>query len=427
MAVTETVFAFDTISAGNPSYNAADELDWMWQWMNRRNGVFLALDSSLAVTADGVGNVLTQNGVCALNGRTYKLAGGPQTTALTPLPASGFRTAYAVVVRFTAASATGTVVTIAGSTIANPGPAVNPSIVSATDVLLAYVLAVNTAGTIAYTVTDARYGVGILPVTTGSPITLTAWAVDGLDINATTNPFIVNLPQASTCTGEVLRLVNSSTASTGLVKIVPFSGDRIGPMGNNVAAYLSNYDQSGWFNTKQALTIMSDGTNWVVLSGQFMPEPGSVDAAGSQYFLGKLRHLPLGNTTSRLAANHQPTVTGWSSAFQVTGSFGVPSGAKAVRARIRIGLNPNAANTNSTLAVSFSDNTSSTPGFDTAQPGAELQVTNGTSTSTSSITSELDIPLNSLGRFYIYTWDLTNITSGQAQVIVSIVGYYMGD
>src|SRR6185369_10485587 len=112
--------------------------------------------SALAVTSDGLGNVLTQNGVCYLSGRSYKLTGGPSTTTLTPAPASGFRTAYAVVVRFTPAALTGTVTIIAGSTIANPGPAVNPSIVAATDVLLAYVLAVNTGGTIVWTVTDAR-------------------------------------------------------------------------------------------------------------------------------------------------------------------------------------------------------------------------------------------------------------------------------
>lgn len=231
MAVTETVFAFDTISAGNPQYNAAAELDWMWQWNERRDGVFLSLDSALAVTADGVGNALIQNGVCDLGGRTYKLAGGPQTTALTPLPASGFRTAYAVVVRFTVSSASATVVTIAGSTIANPGPAVNPSIVTATDVLLAYVLAVNVAGTITYTVTDARYGHGVMSLST-SPYTINGNGGPYTFLVTTgASAFTLNLPTAASMIGQTITIVKTDNGA-GVLNVVPNGTDVVGALGN---------------------------------------------------------------------------------------------------------------------------------------------------------------------------------------------------
>jgi hypothetical protein len=163
MAVSETVFGFDQISANNPQYTAAQTLAWLWQTLRRNDGVAQDLDLALAVTSDGLGNVLTQNGAAFLSGRSYVLSGGPQTTAMTPAPASGFQTSYAIVVRFVTATAVGTITSIAGSTIANPGPPVNPSIVAATDILLAYVKAVNTAGTIVYTVTDARTFCGIGP------------------------------------------------------------------------------------------------------------------------------------------------------------------------------------------------------------------------------------------------------------------------
>lgn len=419
---TETVYAFDAISANNPQYTSADQIDWMWQWQKRANGVFGGLDSALIVTSDGIGGVNVASGVCALGGRTYKLSSGPVNKVMTPLPASGFRTAYAIVVRFTVGTATGTIVPIAGSTIANPGPAVNPSIVSATDTLLAYVLAVNTAGTIVYTVTDARTYVNqnsYVQLTSGSPYTTVAFALDTIDVIATTNPYIVNLPQASICPGYALRILNSSTASTGLVKIVPFSGEKIGPMAANVAAYLSNWDQSGFFNTKQSLSLVSDGVGWVVLGGQFNPEPGSVDVAGSQYFLGKLHHLPLGNTTDRRVVSGASTPSsGFSSAVQVTGTVGVPVGAKAVKALAQLSTTSGG---NLAKILQFSDNSSSTPA-NTAHPTIIVQINNQTAGQVTTGSSEIDIPLNSSGQFFSYS-----STAGSWTYTVTIMGYYMGD
>src|SRR6478609_10222310 len=143
---------FTTFGYDGPSYTSANEIDWMNQMAGRAAGVVPGEDLGMVCTSDGLGNVLTQNGVCVLGGRVAVLTAGPATTAIPSLPASGFRTAYAVVVRFNTSTQTTSIVIIAGSTIANPGPAVNPPIVAATDTLLAYVLVVNTGGTNAYTV-----------------------------------------------------------------------------------------------------------------------------------------------------------------------------------------------------------------------------------------------------------------------------------
>jgi hypothetical protein len=88
-------------------------------------------------------------------------------------------------------------------------------------------------------------GMGTSSLTTGSPYSLAAWSYQKLLINATTNPYIVNLPQASTCVGYRVDIVNASAASTGLVEIVPYSGDAIGKLAANVKVYLQNVDQSG--------------------------------------------------------------------------------------------------------------------------------------------------------------------------------------
>jgi hypothetical protein len=151
---TITTFAYDSV-AGVPSYTSGNIIDWLYQSTARPNGVIPGADAGLNVTTDGVGNVLIDNGVCTLAGRIAVLNAGPQTTALSPLPANGFRTSYAIVMRYNTLTQTTAIVAIAGNTIANPGPAVNPSIAPLTDILLAYVLAVNT-GSILYTVTDAR-------------------------------------------------------------------------------------------------------------------------------------------------------------------------------------------------------------------------------------------------------------------------------
>ena len=62
----------------NPQYTSNQQLNWLWQALRRNDGVLQDLDLALAVTSDGVGNALTQNGVAFLTGRSYVLSGGPQ-------------------------------------------------------------------------------------------------------------------------------------------------------------------------------------------------------------------------------------------------------------------------------------------------------------------------------------------------------------
>src|SRR6185369_12820001 len=137
-----------------------------------------------------------------------------------------------------------------------------------------------------------------ISLTSGSPYSLVAGTTPELLINATTNPYVVNLP-AATGSGYRIRIVNTSNVITGIVKIAPATGERIQPLVGDVAAYIQNIDQSGTGFLRGSLELVDVFSGrWAVVGGQFMPEPGSVDAAGTQYFLGKLRHLPLGNTSS---------------------------------------------------------------------------------------------------------------------------------
>lgn len=513
---TITTFAYDAV-AGSPSYTSGNIIDWLYQLTFRANGVMPGSDGGLAVSTDGTGNVLVANGVCALGGRTAVLTAGPQTTAMTPLPANGFRTSYAVVMRYDTSTQTTAIVTIPGSTIANPGPAVNPSIVALTDVLLAYVLAVNT-GSIAYTVTDARTftntgtfaptgsttytasdlninsaiiapitanatiditagsiykgtrlfikntsagaynitlhfsgsvadiiipptqwasmqwdgsawvqlvtGYQYLQLTTGSsPYTLTPFIYPTVEISATTNPYVFNLPQASSCNGYKVRVVNTSSLATGLIKIVPYTGDKIGPLANNVACYLQNVDQSGWMNQQQNIELLSNGASWVVVGGQLMPEPGSVDTAGAQYYLGKLRMLPTVNATARVFSFAY--AAGWSTAKQITGLYGIPTGAKAVL--IMVLNTPTAAAAGSvSQLVAFADNNSVTPSFyQTAHPFSYVQGYGNAIAAAVSNVMHITVPLNSSGQFYVYGLNSINAQANNISVIP--LGYYMGD
>ena len=242
----------------------------------------------------------------------------------------------------------------------------------------------------------------------GSPYSLAAFSTPELFISANTNPFIVNLPSASTCYGYRIKIVNGYYGSAGLVKILPYSGQLIqfgssGP--TNAAIYLQTIDQGGQ-GMGATVDLVAQSINgvagWQVVGGNPMPEPGSVDAAGTQYYLGKLRHLPLGNTSDRTLYNGNPS-TGWNSAISVTGTKGIPAGAKAVLVK--------AAGTGTVIWAS--DNNSNTPTGTTAHPTIP-NIVGGTY-------PEIIIPLNASGQFYLYA-----LGSGGAAVI-SAVGYYMGD
>lgn len=234
-------------------------------------------------------------------------------------------------------------------------------------------------------------------------------------------PYTMSLP-ATTGSGARIRIVNGMT-TIGLMTITPNGTDKIGQAGN-VSCFLQNVDQSGNVYLFQWLEIQDVKAGyWEVTGGQLCPHQ-TVDTDGQQYHLGKLHHLPLGNTTSRTLTSTLPGASSWGVAISAAGVAGVPSGAKAVRVRIYLSVTSGAAgNVNS--AVSLSDNNSNTPTSLTAHPYsacAGIAVSGAQSFWTA---TEVDIPLNSSGQFYVYCYSQTNLIG--SSFVVSAVGYYMGD
>jgi len=267
-------------------------------------------------------------------------------------------------------------------------------------------------------------GKGFKFLTTGSPYTVTAFQYHTIFVSATTNPYIMNLPQSSTCAGYRLRVVNYSGAATGLIKVVPYTGDAIGQLAANTEVYLQNVDASA-APSLQSIELLSNGAGvWAVVSGQFCPHQ-TIDTDGNQYHLGKLHHLPLNNTNNRYVSGSVITLNSsgsWAGPYTITGSYGVPAGAKGVRARLSLSVSAT-----STLALTFfvfaSDNNSSTPNVNTAHPYVGGQFY-GQASNTFQVMGEVDIPLNSSGNCYLYP-NFTNTT--QITLGFVIVGYYMGD
>ena len=268
-------------------------------------------------------------------------------------------------------------------------------------------------------------GKGFKFLTTGSPYTVTAFQYHTIFVSATTNPYIMNLPQSSTCAGYRLRVVNYSGAATGLIKVVPYTGDAIGQLAANTEVYLQNVDGSG-APFAQSIELLSNGAGvWAVVSGQFCPHQ-TVDTDGAQYCLGKLHHLPLNNATNRVVGgavfNINSSGTWYGSALTVAGLYGVPTGAKGIRARIKSSATATGTASGYFL-LSFSDNNSNTPSEFTAHP-AVTALHDVIAGGTLQGTGEIDIPLNNSGNFYAYA-TFANTTS--VVILVTIVGYYMGD
>jgi hypothetical protein len=259
-----------------------------------------------------------------------------------------------------------------------------------------------------------------IEIATGSSYNLVGGSTPILFVNSTANPFTINLPQTATCPGYKVKIICMVWQSTGLVKIMPYTGDRIGVIPVNTAVYLQNTDQNGGEYLVQFIELVADQYGiWVVTGGQYMPEPGSADAPGSQYYLGKLRHLPLGNVSDRtIYSGVGPGSFAWlGSAIQATGVKGVPVGAKAVRVRITI------SSPSSTCGIAVSDNNSNAPSL--TSPGTSHPAFSQTIIGSSSMnmTQELDAPVNAYGQFYAY-----GISGAAAGIMtISAIGYYMGD
>ena len=208
---------------------------------------------------------------------------------------------------------------------------------------------------------------------------------------------------------------------------MPYAGDRIGVIPVNTAVYLQNTDQNGGEYLVQFIELVADQYGiWAVTGGQYMPEPGSADAPGSQYHLGKLRHLPLGNTLARVIYYSAPPPLGtWSSAIQVSGLNGVPVGAKAIRAKVLITWQANYTELGN-MEIGFSDNNSNIIFMGTSHPEIFNQGY-GLAGNSNGSSAEIDIPLSPSGQLYIYTVQLSNSIYTNDSLMVSVVGYYMGD
>jgi hypothetical protein len=267
-------------------------------------------------------------------------------------------------------------------------------------------------------------GSSYLALTTGSsPYTVTAWGYNTLEVNAITNPYVINLPSGSTCSGYRLRIINTSALATGLIKINPFAGDKIGPLPVSTAIYLQNVDQSAWANGKKEVELVSDGTGTWAVEGQWMPEPGSVDAAGSQYYLGRLRRLPLGNATSRNIGGSPGGVGTFTASSSVT-TVGVPTGAKAILARVIMSLVSTAPGTVNGVVV-FSDNITTIPTANSAHSSCSCRFLASAPAESNGAIYECVLPLDVTGKVQSYNLTQTNVTVFTSAIIV--IGYYMGD
>jgi hypothetical protein len=244
------------------------------------------------------------------------------------------------------------------------------------------------------------------------------------EITSTVNPWLFNLP-ASSGTGRRIRITCTSIVNTGLVQIAPNGTDIIGSAGN-VSCFLQNVDQSTYVYKFQFLDLVDIRSGyWAVVGGQLCPDQ-AVDTDGQQYHLGKLHHLPLGNTTSRniIALGAPPALANWSAAITGAGVLGVPAAAKGLRLRMKISAAPTAAGTVD-FAIALSDNNGNVPTIDTAHPIVQARSYLAAGPYTVGIAEEVDVPLNASGQFYTYTLTYTNATS--AQITAAIVGFYMGD
>lgn len=230
--------------------------------------------------------------------------------------------------------------------------------------------------------------------------------------------FVCNLPTAASSIGKTIRIIKIDSGA-GAIQIAPNGADVIANAGN-VSIYIGKQFRH--------ITLQAQAAGqWIVTGGEWQPAQ-AVDTNGTHLSLGRLHRLPLDNTTNRavISAAASPAESAWSAAYAVSGSFGIPVGAKAIRAKVIITIAKN-VNTGLVLDIAFSDNTANTPSRVTAHSEALAygSINIPTSTGASSIV-EIDIPLNSSGQFYIYSIIKTAALLVD-EVTVSAIGYYMGD
>jgi hypothetical protein len=235
--------------------------------------------------------------------------------------------------------------------------------------------------------------------------------------------FVFNLPSAATMLLSGPVTIVKVDSGAGAVQIAPNGTDVLANAGN-VSCYLGTQ----WQSITLAATVSGQ---WSVVGGVFIPHQ-TVDTDGTQYHLGKLKHLPLANTTNRQLYNATsggpacPAAGAYTTAIQATGNVGIPAGAKAVRVRAYLG----GATAGSGVAfanVAFTDNNGNAPTTHTAHPALYAYGETGAAGHVVATMSELDIPLNASGQFYVFNIGGSNVTETSNSIILHAIGYYMGD
>jgi hypothetical protein len=195
---------------------------------------------------------------------------------------------------------------------------------------------------------------------------------------------------------------------------------------------------SSW--TTSAPTWRTDMQGWYASAGSstriigFAYKVGPTSQEGKELLgpltasLGKLHHLPLGNTTTRIlyGPTPPPTELNWTAAITGAGIVGIPAGALGIRAKGYLLTYATAAGI-AELIVGFSDNNLNAPTLGTAHPTLLGRLKAANTADTVAPCFEMDIPLDSLKKFYAYTFETVNVFVGSCSLEVVAVGFYMGD
>jgi hypothetical protein len=267
---------------------------------------------------------------------------------------------------------------------------------------------------------QSTLGLGVVSSST-TPYTMTSSTLGRVFLITTgASAFVFNIASAATILDRGPFTIIKVDSGAGVIEVKP-NGTDVWANAGNVSCYLAKEWESLTFTASKSGEL-------TVLGGAFIPHQ-TVDTDGTQLHLGKLIHLPLGNITYRsiLDQDEVPAENNWSSAYQVTGSYGVPTGARAVRLKSSLLVKGLAAGW-ADARICFSDNNSNAASDTTAHPSiAAGAYCPSAGASTIKICTEIDVPLNSLGRFYVYTDNFTNTNSSNTSLWATVIGYYMGN
>jgi hypothetical protein len=269
---------------------------------------------------------------------------------------------------------------------------------------------------VAARITLGSLGIGDVISSSTTPYTMTSTALGRIFLITTgASAFVFNIASAATILGQGSYMVIKVDSGAGVMEVKPNSTDAWANAGN-VSCYLSKQWQSLTF------TASSSG-KLSVLGGVFVPNQ-TRDTNGTQIYLGKLIHLALDKETTNVVYQGIPPVSGaWSGAFPITGSYGIPTGAKGIRAKVFL-MAYITSTGEGVLDVIFSDN-ASYGDYNSPHPNVGVRTYSTTGT-TPTDKSEIDIPLNSNGELYWKTTLAINVTTTSSVLVLIPVGYYMG-